>query len=223
MEETVFFEATQAEPLEGQGQTRAERRDQQIRRILDAAQTCFVRSGFQGASMQQICAECGMSPGALYRYFPSKEAIVAAICEADREDDMTCFGALQDATSALDGLVEGAMAHITHTHNKGSAALFAEMRSESNRNQTIRETVDSHKQEIAGMIVPLVQGAIERGEIDPPVDVQTLMAILMSVGEGIAINDLPARGIPLDEIEKALRAMLVGMLRPTNKGVAEKA
>lgn len=223
MEDGVFFEATQAEPLEGQGQTRAERRDQQIQRILEAAQTCFVRSGFQGASMQQICAECGMSPGALYRYFPSKEAIVAAICEADREDDMTCFGAFRDATSALDGLVEGAMAHITHTHNKGSAALFAEMRSESNRNETIRDTVDGHKQEIAGMIAPLVQGSIERGEIDPPVDLQTLLAVLMSVGEGIAINDLPARGIPLDQIEKALRAMLVGMLRPTNKGLVEKA
>ena len=59
------------------------------------------------------------------------------------------------------------------------------------------------------MIVPLVQGAIQRGEIDPRVDVQTLMAVLMSVGEGIAINDLPARGIPLGQIEKALRAMLV--------------
>ena len=223
MEDSVFFEATQAEPLEGQGQTRAERRDQQIQRILEAAQACFVRSGFQGASMQQICAECGMSPGALYRYFPSKEAIVAAICEADREDDMTCFGAFRNATSALDGLVEGAMAHITHTHKKGSAALFAEMRSESNRNATIRDTVDSHKQEVAGMIAPLIEGAMERGEIDPPVDPQTLMAVLMSVGEGIAINDLPARGIPLDQIEAALRAMLVGMLRPTDKGAAEKA
>ena len=223
MEDGVFFEATQAEPLEGQGQTRAERRDQQILRILEAAQACFVRSGFQGASMQQICAECGMSPGALYRYFPSKEAIVAAICEADREDDMTCFGAFRNATSALDGLVEGAMAHITHTHKKGSAALFAEMRSESNRNATIRDTVDGHKQEIAEMIAPLIEGAMERGEIDPPVDPQTLMAVLMSVGEGIAINDLPARGIPLDQIEAALRAMLVGMLRPTDKGASEKA
>ncbi|MEP9389222.1 TetR/AcrR family transcriptional regulator [Mesorhizobium sp. KR9-304] len=223
MEDVVFFEATQAEPLEGQGQTRAERRDQQIQRILEAAQTCFVRSGFQGASMHQICAECGMSPGALYRYFPSKESIVAAICEADREDDMTCFSAFRDATSALDGLVEGAMAHIAHTHKKGSAALFAEMRSESNRNATIRDTVDGHKAEIAGMIAPLVQGAIERGEIDPPVDLQTLMAVLMSVGEGIAINDLPARGISLDQIEAAMRAMLVGMLRPTGKRMAQKA
>lgn len=223
MEEVAFFEATQAEPLEGQGQTRAERRDQQIRRILEAAQTCFVRSGFQGASMQQICAECGMSPGALYRYFPSKEAIVAAICEADREDEMTCFAVFRNATSAVDGLVEGAMAHIAHTHNKGSAALFAEMRSESNRNETIRDTVDSHKQEIAVMIAALVNGATERGEINPAVSLPTLMAILMSIGEGIAINDLPERGIPLEEIEKALRAMLVGMLRPTDKGQAEKA
>lgn len=222
MEDVVFFEATQAEPLEGQGQTRAARRDQQIQRILDAAQACFVRSGFQGASMQQICAECGMSPGALYRYFPSKEAIVAAICEADREDELTCFAVFRDATSAVDGLVEGAMAHIAHTHNKGSAALFAEMRSESNRNPTIRETVDGHKLEIAEMIAPLIHGAMERGEIAPSVELQTLMAILMSVGEGIAINDLPSRGIPLDEIEKAIRAMLTGMLRPTGD-VPDKA
>ncbi|MEW9808731.1 TetR/AcrR family transcriptional regulator [Mesorhizobium sp. ZMM04-5] len=223
MEQGVFFEATQAEPLEVNGQTRAERRDQQVQRILEAAQACFIRSGFQGASMQQICTECGMSPGALYRYFPSKEAIVAAICEADRQDDLTCFGVFRDATSAVDGLVAGAMAHITHTHKKGSAALFAEMRSESNRNDTIRNTVDGHKQEIAQLIAPLVQRAIDRGEIDPPIEIQTLLAVLMSVGEGIAINDLPARGIPLEQIETALRAMLAGMLRPTKEGAGESA
>jgi AcrR family transcriptional regulator len=223
MVEGVFFEATQAEPLEVPGQTRAERRDQQIQRILEAAKNCFVRSGFQGASMQQICAECGMSPGALYRYFPSKEAIVAAICEADREDDMTCFGALREATSAVDGLVDAAMAHVTHTHDKGSAPLFAEMRSESNRNATIRDTVDGHKQEVAAMIVPLLESAIERGEIDPPVDLRTLMTVIMSVGEGIAINDLPARGVPLDKLEAAMRAMIVGLLRPTGSAGAKKA
>jgi TetR/AcrR family transcriptional repressor of uid operon len=214
MEDGVFFEATQAEPLEGQGQTRAERRDQQIQRILEAAQACFVRSGFQGASMQQICAEVGMSPGALYRYFPSKEAIVEAICEADRQDDMTCFGALRDATSAVDGLIAGAMAHIAHTSMQGSAPLFAEMRSESMRNEAIRATVDGHKGEVAAMIEPLLAAAIERGEVNPPVELPILMAVLMSIGEGMAINDLPARGVPLDKLEIALRAMIEGMLRP---------
>jgi AcrR family transcriptional regulator len=194
--------------------SRAERRDQQIQRIMEAAKSCFVRYGFQGASMQQICAEVGMSPGALYRYFPSKEAIVEAICEADRQDDMTCFGVFREATSAVDGLVAGAMAHITHTSMKGSAPLFAEMRSESMRNEAIRATVDGHKGEVAAMIEPLVAEAIAQGEINPVVELPILMAVLMSIGEGMAINDLPARGVPLDKLEIALRAMLEGMLRP---------
>ena len=50
--------------------------------ILDAAQRCFARSGFHGASMQEICAEAGMSPGNLYRYFPSKEALIASMLSA---------------------------------------------------------------------------------------------------------------------------------------------
>jgi TetR/AcrR family transcriptional repressor of uid operon len=204
-----------AEAMDGELLSRAERRDQQIQRILEAAKTCFVRSGFQGASMQQICAEVGMSPGALYRYFPSKEAIVEAICEADRQDDMTCFGVLRGATSAAEGLVQAAMAHITHTSMKGSAPLFAEMRSESMRNEAVRATVDGHKGEVAGMIEPLLAEAIARGEINPPVELPVLMAVLMSVGEGLAINDLPARGVPLDKLEIAFRALIEGMLRPT--------
>ena len=200
--------------------SRAERRDQQIQRIMEAAKSCFVRYGFQGASMQQICAEVGMSPGALYRYFPSKEAIVEAICEADRQDDMTCFGVFREATSAVDGLVAGAMAHITHTSMKGSAPLFAEMRSESMRNEAIRATVDGHKGEVAAMIEPLLAEAIAQGEIDPVVELPILMAVLMSIGEGMAINDLPARGVPLDKLEIALRAMLEGMLRPVKSAPA---
>ena len=47
------------------------------RRILDAAASCFTRLGFHGASMQEICAAAEMSPGALYRYFPSKDQLLA--------------------------------------------------------------------------------------------------------------------------------------------------
>src|SRR5918999_3153281 len=49
------------------------------RQILDAALVCFSRSGFHQTSMQQIFEEAGLSPGAVYRYFKSKDDIVAAI------------------------------------------------------------------------------------------------------------------------------------------------
>jgi TetR/AcrR family transcriptional regulator, transcriptional repressor of aconitase len=51
------------------------------RQILDAALVCFSRHGFHGTSMQQICDESGLSPGAVYRYFKGKEEIVRAIAE----------------------------------------------------------------------------------------------------------------------------------------------
>jgi TetR/AcrR family transcriptional regulator, repressor for uid operon len=63
-------------------QRQIDRRDE----ILSAAQRCFVRSGFHQTSMQEICAEAGMSPGNLYRYFPSKEALIAGIAERDRAE-----------------------------------------------------------------------------------------------------------------------------------------
>ena len=47
--------------------------------ILAAAERCFGRSGFYRATIAQICDEAAISPGHLYHYFASKEAIIAAI------------------------------------------------------------------------------------------------------------------------------------------------
>ena len=75
--------------------------------ILAAAQRCFVRSGFHGASMQDICAEAGMSPGNLYRYFPSKEALIAGIAERDRAE----VGAAVRQRRPVAGLLRRARRH----------------------------------------------------------------------------------------------------------------
>src|SRR3954454_19881942 len=55
-------------------------------RILDPAERCFVRSGFHRTTMQDVAAEAGMSQGNVYRYFPSKDAIVAGTTERDRAE-----------------------------------------------------------------------------------------------------------------------------------------
>ena len=54
--------------------------------ILDAAERCFARAGFHRTTMHDICKEAGVSPGALYVYFDSKEALIAGICERDRAE-----------------------------------------------------------------------------------------------------------------------------------------
>ncbi|MEV5751947.1 TetR/AcrR family transcriptional regulator [Actinoallomurus sp. NPDC052308] len=53
--------------------------EQRRRQILDAARRCFGRKGFHQTSMQDVFKESGLSAGAVYRYFKSKEEIVRAI------------------------------------------------------------------------------------------------------------------------------------------------
>ncbi|MGY1979506.1 TetR/AcrR family transcriptional regulator [Nocardia gipuzkoensis] len=53
-----------------------ERRRQQI---LDGARRCFTRKGFHETSMQDVFAESGLSAGAVYRYFKSKDELVTAL------------------------------------------------------------------------------------------------------------------------------------------------
>jgi AcrR family transcriptional regulator len=54
--------------------------DARRRQILDAARTRFTEHGFAGTSMSDIVTESGLSIGAIYRYFKSKEEIIRAVC-----------------------------------------------------------------------------------------------------------------------------------------------
>ncbi|MFI1393888.1 TetR/AcrR family transcriptional regulator [Streptomyces sp. NPDC020681] len=55
--------------------------DARRRQILDGAARCFARNGFHATSMQDVLREAGLSAGAVYRYFRSKEELVSAIAE----------------------------------------------------------------------------------------------------------------------------------------------
>ena len=68
--------------------------DEKRQHILEAAEGCFQRDGFRGASISDICAAAGMSPGHLYHYFDSKEAIIEAIFESRLEREAAIVGEL---------------------------------------------------------------------------------------------------------------------------------
>ncbi len=53
--------------------------------ILDAAQTVFLRDGFQASKVSEIAETVGVSVGTLYRYFPSKQAMFYALAERHRQ------------------------------------------------------------------------------------------------------------------------------------------
>jgi AcrR family transcriptional regulator len=56
--------------------------------LVDATARILVREGFDKASTNRIAAVAGVSVGSLYQYFPSKEALVAAVIERHQQEIM---------------------------------------------------------------------------------------------------------------------------------------
>ena len=64
---------------------RAQAQDRKRRQILDAAASVFRRLGYDGASMNDVASEAGVSKPTLYVYFQSKEGLFQAIIDDMRE------------------------------------------------------------------------------------------------------------------------------------------
>lgn len=165
--------------------TRAEKREVQVQRVLDAAKKCFVRSGFRGASMHEICGEAGMSPGALYRYFPSKESIIEAIAENNRREDLAFLSKMGEGPTIIDGFMAAVMAHLRHVHSTGMGPLFTEIRAESMRNETVRNCCHQSEAQFMEAFRAFVTKAEQDGQLNPVTDVNTLVLVMMAVGEEI--------------------------------------
>jgi AcrR family transcriptional regulator len=52
-----------------------EHKDMRREQILDGARRCFARHGYEGATVARLEAETGLSRGAIFNYFPNKDAI----------------------------------------------------------------------------------------------------------------------------------------------------
>jgi AcrR family transcriptional regulator len=193
---------------------RAQRREQQTIRILEAAKLCFVRSGFRGASMHEICTEAEMSPGALYRYFPSKEAIIEAIAEADRREDAEILSTMLANPSIIDGFVDATIAHIRHVHESGFSGLFSEVRAEGMRNERLRASCEASMNQARDAFREYLEKGMEKGEIEPVVPIDAFLDTMMAIGEGLILNDLPARGVSYEMIATLMRNSLLANLRP---------
>ena len=152
--------------------------------ILDAAQRCFVQSGFHQTSMQEICAEAGMSAGNLYRYFPSKEALIAGIAERDRAEVAQDF-ARADLSQGLFAVLEGMAHHHFTVRPIEQVKLCTEVMSEARRNPEIARISSSFDADVRKWLIALFKAAAERGDIASDADIEGAVDMLMIIADGV--------------------------------------
>lgn len=93
----------------------AEKR-QRIERVLAGARRCFARHGYEGATVSRLEEEIGLSRGAIFNWFPSKEELFVELARRDNERFLRLF--------ADEGF--GALAHALAEEESDWLAVYLE-------------------------------------------------------------------------------------------------
>jgi TetR/AcrR family transcriptional regulator, repressor for uid operon len=189
--------------------------DEKRREILEAARACFLRDGFRGASISDICAAARMSPGHLYHYFDSKESIVKAIVELGLEQAESRFEELSSEKNIVSALV-GALDRRTKKDRVQGTSFALEMMAESARNPAIAEIVrrrDRTRRELLGRLLREGQA---RGQVDTDLDPEIATAIVSSIIESLGYLAIRDPSFDMKRGADMLKSLMARFLDPSS-------
>ena len=195
----------------------AERRE----RILEAAERAFVRHGFHAATMQHVAEEAGMSPGNLYRYFPSKESIVEALCELEQGRRAESFASFADLMSRNVDVVEvmrwGMREHVL-TKPPEKARMMVEMWAEAGRNARVAEVTRAIDADVLVGLERLIDTAKAAGVASPTLDsrfaARFFVTLVSGIFKRIAIEPDFDRDAETEMAVGVLKALFQGAIAP---------
>ena len=196
--------------------------EEKRRQILEVAEQCFLRDGFRGASISDICGEAQMSPGHLYHYFKSKESIVRALAELHLQRAASRFEEMTEKTDVLEAFL-GEIDVWRKQKAKRNPALIHEVVAEASRNPAIAEILQRRTQVLRDMLAAFLREGQQRGQIDRQLDPELTAAVVLSlvdVIDGLAMkgdekfNSVEGIGLLKTLFARFLAAPAVGFAKP---------
>jgi AcrR family transcriptional regulator len=188
---------------------------QQARRdhILNAAERCFARAGFHRTTMQDICREAGVSPGALYVYFDSKEALIAGICERDRAEFAERLAGVAEAPDFLAALEELGEHYFVREPVR-SRLMCIEIGLESTRNPRIAEIHRGVDEFISSSFEKLFQRMQDEGRIAPDLPIPVVVKLFSVIADGMFWRRAVDPSFDGAVLVPATLNLMVGLLKP---------
>ena len=164
-------------------------------KILNAAWRCFARDGFHAATMGDIIAEAGISPSVMYRWFRSKDELVAAAATEvlqgmiDALDEISTIDPPLSLTEAIERVFAANIAK-TNLADVNLSALAVQVWAESLREPTMHELVASRYRQLRDGLVELVRHHQGAGALPAELDAEELAGPLFSIFPGFIFQEL---------------------------------
>ena len=180
-------------------------------RILEGAWRCFVRSGFHAATMQDVATEAEMSPGNLYRYFASKEALVIGLVEVDRAMMREQMMALCQGTDDFPAALEFFLTTLVD-----DSSLALEICAEARRNPVLAEVWRDFDREIDEMVLQTIRRLQENGTVSKDVQPVHVLRVVSTLVHGLCVRQATEATFDIKEdvrrVVTVIRSILDGTI-----------
>jgi AcrR family transcriptional regulator len=181
--------------------------------IVAAARACVIEDGFHKTTMADVIRASGLSAGAVYGYFKSKEEIVGAIAE----DALSSVDELFEQILATEGpltplaALETAIEHVVVIAERPGGDVTrvgVQAWAEALRNPGVMATAVDKYTRLRGHFEAVVRRAQVDGTIDPNADPEHVAQVLFGILPGFILQRLIIGDVTPASYTEGLRALL---------------
>jgi AcrR family transcriptional regulator len=201
-------------------------RDSRRERVLEAALACFSEDGFHQTGMADIVRRSGMSHGAVYVYFQSKDDIIEALADDRHRNEAILNSAAQqadDPIAGLHGLVRAHARGLTDESGEARRRVGVHGWAEALRSPRVRARVLEGIDIPRSLIVGLVERAQFLGRLSNDVSADAVARSFIALFQGFVLQVAWGESIDVDACVAVVDRMLQGLAPSDPKVAARKA
>jgi AcrR family transcriptional regulator len=196
------------------------KRDARQQQILDAALACFSENGFHQTGMADIVRRSGLSHGAVYLYFQSKDDLIEALAvDRHRQEALLNEAAhhVDDPIEGLRVLVRGYAHWLTAPSSGHARRVGVNGWAEALRNERVRASVVEGIDSARTVIVRLVERAQSLRLISRDLDADTIARTLVALFQGFLLQIVWRQPVDIDAVLAVVDRLLGGLAPPSAK------
>jgi len=203
--------------------TKVEQRRVSMDKLLDAALHLFVSLGYSSTNLERIAGAAGLSKGAVYFYFGSKESVLIEVLK--RVQAVVLDTAIEAIGAAGPKYTDKIVAFLHNAANQGvtnrdEVLLLIIMSLEfKERDGEVRDFIDAIYQRLYTMIEKLIRAGQKSGEFRDDVPARELAALVMANHDGTFLQWYRRSDVlKATDLVRALRSVVVGGLHYSAPG-----
>lgn len=159
--------------------------------ILEAATHLFSKTGYDATGVAEICQAAGVSKGAFYHHFPTKQAVFLALLNSYLNGIDAGFKVMrqqtQDVPQAILQMAElvGSLFETADIH----LSIFLEFWTQANHDPQVWEAAIAPYRRYQTYFASMIQEGINEGSLNP-IDAQLAARVLVSLAIGMLMQSL---------------------------------